>query len=298
MYVITGATGNTGSVVARRLVEKGKQVRAIGRKAERLGLIRGAEPFIADLTDTENLTRAFAGAEAVYAIIPPDLTSSDYRGGQERVSDSLAAALERARVPYVVSLSSVGADKASGTGPVVGLHNMEEKFNAIAGLNTLHLRPAYFMENTFAQISIVRATGSAIGPLRADLKLPMIAAGDIGSVAADELLRLAFRGHNTRELLGPRDYSMTEMASIIGRAIGKPELKYLQSSDEQLRPAMVQMGMTPDMVNLILEMSASINSGHMANLEPRSAYNTTSTTYEAFVAEAFVPAYRAQERAV
>jgi uncharacterized protein YbjT (DUF2867 family) len=125
----------------------------------------------------------------------------------------------------------------------------------------------------------------------------MIATRDISAVAADELLRLAFRGHNTRELLGPRDYSMNEVASIIGQAIGKPELKYLHASDQQLRPAMVQMGVSPSLVDLLLEMSAAINNGHMVNLEPRSAQNTTATTYEMFVGEEFVPAYRAHERA-
>jgi uncharacterized protein YbjT (DUF2867 family) len=194
----------------------------------------------------------------------------------------------------VVSLSSIGADKPSGTGPVVGLHNMEEKLNRISGLNTLHLRATYFMENTLVQAGIVRKMGAAAGPLRPDLQLPMIAARDISAAAVDELLRLEFRGQQTRELLGPRDYTMNEVASIIGKAIGKPGLKYVQSPDEQLRPALTQMGMSPDMVNLLLEMSAALNSGHMRALEPRSPRNTTPTTFETFVAEEFVPIF--QER--
>jgi uncharacterized protein YbjT (DUF2867 family) len=297
MYAITGATGNTGRLIVARLLEKGKQLRAIARNVERLRQLQGAEPIAADLTDTESLVRAFSGAEAVYAMIPPNLDSPDYRAEQKRTGDSLAAAIARAKVPYVVSLSSVGADKPSGTGPVVALHDLEQQLDAIPGLNTLHLRAAYFMENTLAQAGIIRSTGSSVGPLRADLKIPMIATRDIAAVAADELLRLAFGGHNTRELLGARDYSMSEVASIIGQAIGKPELKYLQASPEQLRPAMVQMGMSPSLVNLLLEMAAAINSGHMVNLEPHSAQTTTTTTYETFVQEEFVPVYRAQEQA-
>lgn len=297
MYAITGATGNTGRLIVARLLEKGRQVRAIARNAERLRQLQGAEPVAADLADTETLVRAFTDVEAVYAMIPPDLGSADYRTAQERTADSLATAIARAQVPSVVSLSSVGADKSSGTGPVVALHDLEQKLDAISGLNTLHLRAAYFMENTLSQTGIIRSTGSSVGPLRADLKIPMIATRDIAAVAADELLRLAFRGHNTRELLGARDYSMSEVAAIIGQAIGKPELKYLQASPEQLRPAMVQMGMSPSLVNLLLEMAAAINSGHMVNLEPHSAQTTTTTTYETFVQEEFVPAYRAQEQA-
>jgi uncharacterized protein YbjT (DUF2867 family) len=297
MYVITGATGNTGRRIAQALLSKGKQVRVLGRDAERLREFRGAEQFAADLIDTDDLTRAFKGAEAVYAMIPPNLESPDYRAEQQHIVSSLATALEEAKVPYVVSLSSVGADKPSGTGPVAGLHHMEKQLDAIPGLNTMHLRPAYFMENTLGQIGIIRATGMAIGPLRGDLKIPMIATRDIAAAAADELLRLSFTGHNTRELLGARDYSMNEVASVLGHALGKPELRYLQASEEQLRPAMTQMGMSPSIVSLLLEMSAAINAGYMVNLEPHSTHNTTPTTYEMFVAEEFVPAYRAREKA-
>jgi uncharacterized protein YbjT (DUF2867 family) len=297
MYVITGATGNTGQRIAQALLSKGRQVRVIGRNAERLNQFRGAEQFAADLADTDDLTRAFKGAEAVYAMVPPNPESPDYRAEQKKISSSLATALREARVPYVVSLSSVGADKPSRTGPVTGLHELEKLLDAIPGLNTMHLRPAYFMENTLAQIGIIRATGSSIGPLRGDLKIPMIATRDIAAAAADELLRLSFNGHNTRELLGARDYSMNEVASIIGQAIGKPDLKYLQASEEQLRPAMVQMGISPSFVSLLLEMAEAINSGYMVNLEPHSTHNATPTTYEMFVAEEFVPAYRAREKA-
>lgn len=297
MYVITGATGNTGQRIAQALLSKGRQVRVIGRDAERLRQFQGAEPFAADLADTDDLTRAFKGAEAVYAMIPPNPESPDYRAEQQHISSSLTTSLREARVPYVVFLSSVGADKPSRTGPVTGLHELEKLLDAIPGLNTMHLRPAYFMENTLAQIGIIRATGSSIGPLRGDLKIPMIATRDIAAAAADELLRLSFNGHNTRELLGARDYSMNEVASIIGQAIGKPDLKYLQASEEQLRPAMVQMGISPSFVSLLLEMAEAINSGYMVNLEPHSTHNATPTTYEMFVAEEFVPAYRAREKA-
>lgn len=295
MYVITGATGNTGRRIAQQLLSKGKQVRVVGRDIERLRQLKGAEPFPADLFDADGLTRAFTGAEAVYAMMPPLLASRDYQTEQEQISISLATALRNARVPYVVSLSSVGADKPSGTGPVAGLHQLECLLDAIPGLNTLHLRAAYFMENTLAQIGNIRAAGAAGGSLRGDLKIPMIATRDISAAAADELLRLSFSGHNTRELLGAGDYSMNQVTSIIGDAIGKSGLKYVQVSDGQLHPAMVQMGMAPSTADLLLEMSAAINSGHLVNLEPRSTRNTTPTTCEMFVAQEFVPAYRASE---
>jgi len=304
MYVVTGATGNTGHIVAKRLLTSGQKVRAIGRTADRLQSLvaQGAEPFVADLSDKQALTKAFTGARAVYAIIPPNLTTEDFRAYQDRIADAIAAALAAAKVQYAVTLSSIGADKPDKTGPVVGLHNLEQQLNQIAGLNVLHLRAGYFMENTLAQAGIIQAMGITAGPLRPDLKLPMIATRDIGAVAAEELLKLDFQQKQTRELQGQRDLSMTEAAAIIakaigGKAIGKPDLVYEQLPDEQVRPALTQLGMSLNMANLILEMAAALNSGYMTALEPCSARNTNPTYYEVFVAEEFVPAYQGKARA-
>jgi uncharacterized protein YbjT (DUF2867 family) len=299
MYVVTGASGNTGNVVAKTLLKKGAKVRVIGRSAERLkGLAaEGAESFAADLTDVGGVTKALVGATAAYVMMPPNLASPDFRAFQNRVTDAIAAALKSAGVTHVVTLSTIGADKSDRTGPVVGLHYLEQQLNAIDSLNVLHLRAGYFMENTLAQIGIIQKMGMAVGPLRPDLKLPMIATHDIGEAAANSLLNLDFRQKQTRELLGQRDISMTEVAQIIGRAVGKPDLRYAQAPDEQVRPALIQLGMSPNVANLLLEMSAALNSGHMRALEPRSGQNTTPTSYETFVAEEFVPLYEGKSAA-
>jgi uncharacterized protein YbjT (DUF2867 family) len=294
MYVITGATGNTGSIVARTLLGIGQKVRAIGRSAERLKPLaaEGAEAFVCDVTDAAALTKAFSGARAVYAMIPPSMTSEDYRADQDKATNAIGQAIEQAAVKYVVSLSSVGADKRDGTGPVAGLHYLEQTLNRIPGLNVLHLRPGYFMENTLAQIGVIQTMGMMAGPLRPDLAFPMIATCDIGAAAAKALLALDFGNKQTRELLGQRDLSYVEATTIIGKAIGKPDLKYVQLPDEQVRAAFLQMGMSSNVADLILEMSAALNSGYMKPLEERTAENTTPTSYESFVAEEFIPRYR------
>src|SRR5579864_529789 len=299
MYVVTGATGNTGHVVASHLLDQKKTVRVVGRSKERLQSLvdRGAEAFVADLNDQAALTKAFTGAEGVYAMIPPSMTSQDFRGDQRRAAETIAAALERAGVKHAVSLSSVGADKQAGTGPVAGLHELEEILNRIAGLNVVHLRAGYFMENTLGQVGAIGAMGKTAGPLRGDLKLPMIAARDIGDAAAELLLGLDFSGKQTRELLGQRDLSMNEATSIIGKAIEKPELEYVQLPDAMMQPIFVQMGMSSNLAELILEMAQALNSGHMRALEPRSSRNTTPTSFETFVAEEFLAAYRGQSQA-
>jgi uncharacterized protein YbjT (DUF2867 family) len=294
MYVITGATGNTGKVITEKLLARGEKVRVTGRDASRLGPLaqKGAEAFVADVADAAALTRAFAGAKAVYVMIPPNIAAPDVRSYQEGVSDALTTATEKAGVEYAVLLSSVGADKPDGTGPVAGLHNFEQKLSGIGQLKALYLRAGYFMENLLPQAGVIKSFGMMGGPLRADLRLPLIATRDIGAFAAEALLTLSFSGKRTRELLGQRDVSNREAATVVGKAIGRPDLAYSQLPPSQLKPSLVQMGMSPNMADLLLEMSGALNSGHMAPLESRSAQNTTPTSIEQFVAEEFAPRFK------
>jgi uncharacterized protein YbjT (DUF2867 family) len=298
MYVVTGATGNSGRVVAESLLDAGKQVRVVGRSADRLRSLvaKGAEPCICDLADRLALAKAFADAEGVYAMIPPNPASRDYRASQDRITDSIAAAIESSEVDYAVVLSSVGADKKEKTGPVAGLHYLEQRLSQIASLNALFLRAGYFMENTLAQIGIVKAMGTTAGPLRGDLEVPMIATQDIGEYAADALLALDFSGHSTRELLGEREISMIECASVIGRSIGNPDLSYLQLPPGEVRKSLVGMGMSENAADLLLEMTEALDTGHMAALEERTEANTTPTSYETFIEDVFLPTFNAKSK--
>ena len=294
MYVITGATGNTGSVISEKLLEKDAKVRVIGRDAKKLERFtkNGAEPFVADVTDPAALVRAFSGATAVYAMIPPNISAPDVPAYMNRVSDALTDALTKDGVAHAIVLSSFGADKPDRTGPVAGLHNLENKLGRIAALNALFLRPGYFMENLLPQVSVIQSFGMMAGPVRPDLPLPFIATRDIGMVAADSLLKLEFQGKQYRELLGARDVTYMEVARIIGAAIGKPDLKYQQMPQAQLKPALMQMGMSSSMGDELFELADALNSGHIRAMEPRSPANTTPTTVETFIADSFVPAYR------
>ena len=294
MYVITGATGNTGSVVAERLLAAGEKVRVVGRDAKRLERFtkKGAEPFVADATDAAALTKAFSGAKAVYALVPPNISAPDVRAHQERVNDALVSAIQKNGVKHAVALSSFGADKPDKTGPVVGLYSLEKKLEGIPGLNALFLRAGYFMENMLPQVGVIKSFGSMAGPVNEDLLLPLIATRDIGVVAAEALLKLNFQGKVSRELQGPRDVAYTEVARIVGAAIGKPDLTYKHLPAMLLKPALTQMGMSSNMVDQLLEMADALDSGHMKMLEPRSRENSTPTTLETFVTEVFAPAYQ------
>ena len=177
MYVVIGASGHTGSTVAEKLLSQGEQVRVVGRDPAKLESFkqRGAEVFVGEVTDAGAMAKAFAGADAAYVMIPPNPGAPNVPAFQQQVMESLASAVDKNHVEQVVALSSVGADKADKTGPVVGLHNLERRFESISGLNVVFLRAGYFMENILPQVSVIQAFGSMAGPVRADLPLPMIA---------------------------------------------------------------------------------------------------------------------------
>jgi uncharacterized protein YbjT (DUF2867 family) len=294
MYVVLGATGNTGSVISNSLLLRGEEVRVVGRDAARLQRFvrKGAEAFTANVSDAAALTQAFTGARAAYLMLPPSMTSEDYRADQERESDAIAKAAKESGLRYAVHLSSYGAHAPSGTGPIAGLHASERRLNAISGLNVLHLRAGYFMENNLAALSMIHGMGMFGHALLPDLKLPMIATRDIGDYAARRLLDLDFSGKQTRELLGERDLSMTEVTAVIARGIGKPDLRYIQFPYEEVQQVLLQMGIPPKTAALFIEMYKAINAGVVAAQEPRSSENTTPTSFEKFVQDVFAPAYQ------
>jgi len=293
MFVVTGATGHTGSVTAEALLASDAKVRVIGRDSRKLErfIEKGAEASVADMTDEAALEKAFSGARAVFAVVPPNLTAPDVRSYQNIVGNALASAIQKNGITYAVVISSTGAEQPEGTGVVVGLHELEKKLEAIDGLNFLCLRCGYFMENLLPQVGILQSFGFMAGPIREDLPLPMIATRDIGHAAAESLLKLDFAGKQTRELLGPKHLNYSEAAKIIGSAIGKPNLSYRQLPGFILKPAMMRLGMSSNVVSNILEMCDALNSGKMKSLEERSDRNTTPTTLEQFAAEVFAPAY-------
>ena len=293
MYVVLGATGNTGSVISNSLIVKGEKVRVVGRDATGLQRFvrKGAEAFTANVSDAGALTDAFKGARAAYLMLPPSMTSQDYRADQERESDAIAKAVRESGLRYAVNLSSYGAHVPEGTGPIAGLHSSEQKLNAISALNVLHLRAAYFMENNLAAIGMIHGMGMFGHALLPDLKLPMIATRDIGDYAAERLLNLDFSGKQTHELLGERDLSMTEATAVIARGIGRPDLRYVQFPYEEVQQVLLQMGIPPKSAALFIEMYKAINAGVVAPQEPRSPENTTPTSFEKFVQDVFAPVY-------
>jgi uncharacterized protein YbjT (DUF2867 family) len=283
MNVILGATGRVGSQISYILLKAGKNVRVIGRDATRLAplVTRGAIPLKGDIADTAFLTGAFEGATGVFVMLPPDPGARDLRAHQRRMVGSIAAALKRAGVDRAFSLSSVGAHLEGGTGPIAGLHLMEEQLNSIGRLNVIHFRAAYFMENLLAGMNLIRSRGINGSALRGDLPMHAIATADIAEEVARHMLEVRPRGKSVRYLLGERDLTMGEMTEIIGRAIGRPGLRYVRFGYDDAEKGMIGAGLSPSVARSYVEMARAFNDGLIARVE-RTAENTTPTHFEDF----------------
>ncbi len=292
MYVIMSATGNIGSKLATILLDKGEKVRVIGRSSERLQplLDQGAETAVGDVSDAAFLTTTFKGADAVFALIPPNYAADDFRADYNAIGANIVKAIRASDVKHVLFLSSIGADLPEGTGVIKGLRDVEQRLNKLDGVNILHLRPTYFMENLLANIGMIKNMGINGGDIKGDVKFAMIATKDIAPVAAEHLVKKDFSGKAIHELLGERDVSMHEVTKIFGEKIGKPDLQYLQFSAEDAKKGMMDSGISADVSDQLLELGQAINNGLIAGKQPRTAENTTSTSIEEF-ADLFAQAY-------
>ena len=212
---------------------------------------------MADIADAGAVARCFAGAQAAYVMIPPKIGRQDILAHDRRVADALASAIEKGASITSSPLAALVLTRRTA------LTYLDEKLGGIAGLNLICLRAGYLMENTLAQIGLIQAMGKAAGPLRGDLKLPMIATRDVGAFAAEALLKRSFGGKQTCKLLRQRDLDMNEATTVIGKAIGKTDLTYMQLPPEHVRPGILQIRMSANMADLLLEMSAALNSGFM-----------------------------------
>ena len=292
MIVITAATGRIGSKTAAILLAEGKKIKLITREPQKLENLQkqGALVVAGDMMDADFLTDAFKDAEAVLVIVPPSSNAPDIAEFQRIAGEAQVEAIINAGVKNVVFISSLGIE-ASGNGSLVnGLAMQEKRLNALpSDINVISLRPTGFMENLFTQIGMIKNLNAIYSPLKAELKTGIIATHDIAIVAAQKLLQLNFKGKSILNLLGSRDYSQIEMAAIVGKAIGQPDLAYVEVSFEDNKKAMLQYGMSESVADGLINMLKNINAGLSA--VERSPENTTPTTLEDFAQKDFKAAF-------
>lgn len=293
MITVFGATGHTGGAAASSLLKAGKKVRVVGRHQDKLTRFTqaGAEAALGDLENASFVREALAGAEAAYLMIPPNMATNDFRAYQGRLVDGYVAAVEATGVRHVVLLSSIGAQHAQGTGPIVALHDFEERLKKIAPLNALFLRAGVFMENVFNGLPWIKAQGVYGSTAPADAAVAMIASADIGNYAGSRLERLDFSGKSVVHLVGPKPITQTELVAALGQAVGKT-IRYQQMSLEETEAALKQAGMNPSLVAVFMEMNRGMGKGLVAP-EQGGTIVQGKTTFETFAKEVFAPAYRA-----
>jgi uncharacterized protein YbjT (DUF2867 family) len=264
-YVITGGAGNISKPLAISLLKAGHQVTVIGRNAANLAELTalGASTQIGSVEDRDFLTRAFAGADAVYTMVPPNHDPVDWKNWIGSIGENYAAAISANGIKHVVNLSSEGADLPDGCGPVSGLYKVEQALNKLTGTAILHLRPAYFYQNLFANLGLIKSLGIMGSNFEvSDNKFPIVDPSDIAAVAADALLNLDFTGHTVRYIASD-EVSTAGIAATIGAAIGKPELNWVKFTDEQSLDGMRQAGLPEEIAVNYTEMGAALDNGSM-----------------------------------
>ncbi len=265
-YVITGSLGHISQPIVTALIAAGHEVTVITSSKERAAAITalGATAAVGLITDKAFLTNTFKGADAVYTMVPPILDVQQWKDYIGEIGKNYAAAIKANNIKYVVNLSSMGAHMADGAGPISGLHKAEAALNELEQVNIKHLRPSYFYLNLLNQINLIKNAGimgSNFG--FSDKKFTLVHPDDIAAVAISALKGLDFKGH-TVEYIVSDEVSTDEIAATIGKAINKPDLKWVTFTDEQAVQGGIQAGLPEEISKNYAEMGHAVQSGEMA----------------------------------
>ncbi|MGC4101502.1 NAD(P)H-binding protein [Ferruginibacter sp.] len=264
-YVITGGAGHISSPLTQKLLNAGHDVTVIGRDAKKLQPLvdKGATAAIGSIEDAAFVQQAFAGADAVYLMIPPNFAAENFRHYQNTVARNYVEAIAANAVKNVVLLSSIGAHVGNGVGPVDGLADLEDLLKKQKDINAKFLRPSYFMYNLFNMIPLIKGMnimGSNFGG--GDEKLVLVHTSDIADVAAEELLALNFTGISVR-YISSDEKTGTEIATLLSNTINKPGIPWVVFSDEQSLEGMRQAGLKETMAEGYTTMGRSLREGRM-----------------------------------
>jgi uncharacterized protein YbjT (DUF2867 family) len=274
MFVVAGVTGHVGSVVAQELLAKKKPVRVLVRSADKgaAWAKQGAEVAVVELEDEVALARSLAGAAGFFVLLPPNYQAPDFFATQKKTAESIAAAVHASAVPHVVMLSSIGADLPSGTGPIQGLHVLEEALRK-SGTTLSSIRASSFQENLGMSLEAAKQGIFPSFAASLDFAMPLIATPDIGRLGARLLLEKPAKSENI-DLLGPL-YSNRQVAEKLGSALGK-KLQIVEIPEGGAVEAMTKTGMPKALAEIFAEMYAAGNAGHLVPKGDRQVQGTTT----------------------
>ena len=292
--VIIGATGKVGSKVVQHLLSQGKLVRAVGRDAAKLRPFadRGAEVVTASFAETDKLTDALVGADVVLTMVPSNHAAPDFLAEQRQAADTQVIAIRQSGIKNVVNLSSSGAHVIEGNGVLMALAEMEVKLNQLTDVNVLHLRPTFYMENAFYSLELIKHKRINGLPVNGDLAFPMIATKDVAAVIVEKLVNFSTVGKSVLPLLGPKNYTLRELTTALGTAIGLPGLPYIQFSPEDTKAGILASGGSENFADRYVELMIATDRG-LLNYEQRTSLTTTPTTLTDFAEQVFAPVYQA-----
>lgn len=261
-FVVTGSLGHISQPLVTELIRKKHTVTVISSKPEKQKDIDaiGAIAAIGSLEDIDFLVATFTGADAVYAMVPPGYAEPDQLAYYQRIGSNYAQAIQQSGVKRVVYLSSYGAHLAKGTGLILGSHYTEGMLNELSDVAITHLRPGYFYYNLYNFVPMIKEQGFIGTNYGGDDRLVMVAPSDIAAVAAEELETPSSTGSRVRYIASD-DLTASEVAQVLGAAIGKPDLEWVVFSDEQVNDAMIKAGMPASFVAGFVELGASIHNG-------------------------------------
>jgi len=263
-YVLTGGAGHITKPAAEQLLAAGHEVTIISRNADNVKelVAKGAKVAAGSVEDAAFLTAAFAGADAVYLMIPPNFNPGEnWRAFQNKVGRFFVDAIVKNSIKNVVVLSSVGAHMGDGSGPVDGLADLEKNLAALKDVNIKFLRPSYFMYNLFSMIPLIKGMnimGSNFGGTGE--KLVLVHTNDIAAALAEELLALNFTGHSIRYIAGD-EREPGEIAAVLSNAIGKPGIPWVVFTDEQALAGMLQAGLPETIANGYVALGKALRTG-------------------------------------
>lgn len=280
MFVVVGATGNTGSSVVETLLGKKQPVRIVVRSAEKGSALRakGAEVFVASLDNVSALAKAFEGATGIYLMIPPNYGASAWLSDQQVRMDQAAEAVQRSGAGHVVFLSSIGGQLPDGTGPIRAVHYGEGKLRASVHHLTI-LRPPYFMENWAPVIGAAKAQGVLPTFIAPSAKVPMISTKDIGRIGAEQLIA-GGKGQQIVEIAGPEEYSPDQVAAALGQILGKTVVAQ-QAPLSAVVPTFKSFGLSDEAARLFEEMYTGISRNAIGYEQPASLVRGHVTLTEA-----------------
>jgi uncharacterized protein YbjT (DUF2867 family) len=273
-YVVAGATGRVGSVVARELLNRDHTVTVIVRDGTRGAewARRGADVAVGSLDDRAFVAAVVRDASGFFTLLPENVPPDDFHGVRRRIADAIAGGACDGGVPHIVMLSAVAAVLPDGNGPAKDLHYCERQLAARAKQLTL-LRACYFQDNVASVIPAARHAGIYSNFLAsADMPIPMIATCDIGRFAAQALLAPP-QGREIVDLFGPA-YSIRQVARALGEALGK-ELRVIDVPPSCHSDALAEAGVPRPIADAVAEMFAAFNAGSIIPQGDRSLVGTT-----------------------